>query len=123
MKTAKLVIGIISIVLFAVISFQSCVAGIGNALDENGESSGTAGVIVAVCMLTAGIIGIAARKSRAGSITAGCFYAFGGLVGITNYGSYSDLAIWAVVGFIFAAVFIIGSILSKPKDTTPPPQE
>ena len=115
MKTAKLIIGIISIVLFGVILFQSCAAGIGNALEENGESSGSAGAFVAVCMLIAGIVGIAARKSKAGGFVAGGFYAIGGLIGIFNYGSYADLAIWSVISFLFAGVFIIGSIFTKRK--------
>ena len=36
MKTAKLVIGIISMVLFVLVAFQSCAAGLGNALADNG---------------------------------------------------------------------------------------
>ena len=46
MKTWKLVSGIISIVLFAFVMFQSCAAGISNSLAENGESGGSAGLIV-----------------------------------------------------------------------------
>ena len=37
MKTWKLVSGILSIILFVIVSFQSCAAGIGNTLSENGE--------------------------------------------------------------------------------------
>ena len=48
MKTWKLVLGILSIVLFVVVSFQSCAAGLGNALSENGESSGSGGIFVAM---------------------------------------------------------------------------
>ena len=123
MKITKLIIGIISMVLFLVVVFQSCVAGLGNALEENGESSGGAGVFLAVCMLIAGIVGVATRSSKAGGIVAGCFYAVGGIVGIANYGSYADLAIWAVVCFIFAAVFILGSILRKKKPKTEEPEK
>ena len=115
MKTTKLVIGIISIVLFMVIAFQSCAAGIGNALSENGESSGSAGFFVALCMLIAGIVGICTRKGIGGGYVCGAFYAIGGLIGITNYGSYSDLMIWSILSFIFACVFIIGSIFTKKK--------
>ena len=116
MKTAKLVIGIISIVLFGFIIFQSCAAGIGNALEGNGETSGSSGVFVALCMLVAGIVGIATRKGIAGVFVSGVFYAIGGLVGIANYGSYSDLMIWSILSFIFAIVFIVGSIMTKGKN-------
>ena len=42
MKNGKLVIGIISIVLFVLVGMQSCAAGLSNALSSNGEVSGTA---------------------------------------------------------------------------------
>ncbi len=113
MKTTRLVIGIISIVLFLLVSMQSCAAGIGNALADNGEVSGSAGFILALCMLIAGIVGICCRKQKAGTIVAGCFYAFGGLIGIANVGSYADLQIWSVLSFIFAIVFIITGIVQK----------
>lgn len=113
MKTARLVIGIISMVLFLFISFQSCAAGVGNALAENDEVSGTAGFMLAFFMLVAGIIAVTARKSKAGSIVAGVFYALAGLIGIVNAGSFSDLHIWAVLCFIFAVVFILTGVLQK----------
>ena len=116
MKTAKVIIGIISIFLFFIIAFQSCAAGLGNALEGNGESSGSSGFALAIFMLIAGIIGIATRKSVGGGIVTGCFYAIGGFIGISNYGSYSDLMIWSILSFIFAFVFVVGSIFSKKKD-------
>ena len=116
MKNTKLVIGIISMVLFVLVTFQSCAAGVGNALADNGEVSGTSGIFLAFCMLIAGIIGVATRKSKGGGIVAGAFYLFGGLLGIVNYGSFSDLAIWSVICFIFGAVFILGSLMMKKTD-------
>lgn len=38
MKVAKLVSGIISIVLCPLVLFQSCAAGVGNAMAENGQA-------------------------------------------------------------------------------------
>lgn len=113
MKTAKLIIGIISMVLFVVIAFQSCAAGIGNTLAENGEVSGSAGFMLALCMMIAGIVGVAGRKSKGATITAGCFYALGGLIGIANVGSFADLLIWSVLSFVFAAVYIISGVMMK----------
>ncbi len=115
MKASRLVIGIISCVLFVIISFQSCAAGVGNALEENGEVSGSAGFILAVCMLVAGIVGICCRRLKTGTIVAGVFYALGGLTGITNFGSYADLQIWSVLSFIFSVVFIATGIMQKQK--------
>lgn len=89
-----------------------------NALADNGEVSGTSGMLLAFCMLIAGIVGVATRKSKGGGIVAGVFYLLGGLLGIVNYGSFSDLAIWSVLCFIFGAVFILGSLKMKKADKT-----
>lgn len=113
MKTSRLVIGILSIVLFLIISLQSCAVGLSNTLESNGETSGSSGFVLALCLLVAGIVGVATRKSKIGSIVAGCFYAFGGIIGIINVGSYKDLQIWSILSFIFAATFIITGILQK----------
>ncbi|MCY1715229.1 hypothetical protein [Caproiciproducens galactitolivorans] len=107
MKTAKLVIGIVSIVLSVFVLFQSCAAGIGNAIANNGETSGSSGLFVAICLLIAGIVGIAARTAKGGAIASGIVYALGGLIGASNVGTYKDLAIWSVLSFIFAVVFIL----------------
>lgn len=115
MKTTRMVVGIISMVLFIIISLQSCVAGVGNTLADNGEVSGTAGIILAFCMLIAGIIAVAARKTKGGTITALCFYVAGGLIGIANVGTYSDLKVWSILSFIFAAILLVTLFLKNKK--------
>ena len=110
MKTAKLIIGIISIVLFIIIMFQSCATGVVNVLESNDDLSGSAGMLLAFAMLIAGIIGVVARKSRGGSITAGVFYVVAALIGFANLGTFGDLVIWSVVSLAFGIVFIIGSL-------------
>jgi Ni,Fe-hydrogenase I cytochrome b subunit len=116
MKTTKLIIGIISIVLSAFIIFQSFAAGIGNAIAGSGETSGSSGLFLAVCMLIAGIVGIATRTGLAGGFVAAGFYLLGGLIGIVNYGSFSDLLIWSILCFILAAVYLISGILIRNKE-------
>ena len=113
MKTAKLVIGILSMVLFLVIVLQSCIVGVGNVLVENDEISGSAGVFLAICMLVAGIVGVATRKHFAGGIVAGSFYLVGALIGACNYGTYSALLIWSILSACFGVTFILGTILAK----------
>lgn len=118
MKTTKLVIGILSIVLFVIVSLQSCAAGIGNTLAENGEASGSAGFLLAVCLLIAGIVGIVTRnKKKGGAITAGVFYLIGAIIGAANVGSYADLGIWSGLSVIFGIVFILGTLLTKKKES------
>lgn len=114
MKVVKLVTGILSIVLFVFVTFQSCAAGLGNAMADNGEVSGSAGIIVAICLLTAGIVSIATRnKGNGGSIACLIIYAIGGLLGMTMAGSYSDLKIWGGYALICAVIHLVSVIKNK----------
>ena len=103
LSTFRLVAGIITIVLSVLVTFQSCAAGLSNALEENGESGGSAGVLLAVCFLVAGIVGIVTRKSTGagGAFTSAGFYIVGGLIGLICAGSYADLVIWGVISVAF----------------------
>ena len=103
----KKVIGIISIVLFVFITFQSCAAGLGNIIEGGEEVSGSAGVMLAICMLVAGIVILTSKLKKGLVITSIVFYTIGGLIGITNVGSYGDLKIWSILSFIFAALLIL----------------
>ena len=115
LSTFRLIAGIITIVLSVLVTFQSCAAGISNVLEENGESGGSAGVLLAVCFLVAGIVGIVTRKSTGagGAFTSGGFYIVGGLIGFASAGSYSDLIIWSVISVAFGILFVIAGILTK----------
>lgn len=64
MKTWKLVSGILSIILFVVVSFQSCAVGIGNTLGETGEVGGSGGIVLSILMLAGGIVSIATRNTK-----------------------------------------------------------
>lgn len=117
MKTWKLVSGILSICLFAVVSFQSCAAGLANTISENGEVGGSAGMIVAIMLLAGGIVSIATRKgSKGGNIAVIVLYGIGALMGFALAGSYADLNIWA--GWCLVCVILAIVALVKGKNTT-----
>lgn len=109
-QIAKLVIGIISIVLCFFIIFQSCAVGVLNTLEANDSISGSLGVILAFCWLVAGILGIAGRKSKPTSWVACGFYAFAGLIAMVDIGEFSDLMFYVILSFIFAIVFGLSTI-------------
>lgn len=111
--TMRLIIGIISIVLCLIILIQSCAAGIGNAISDNGEAGGTGGLILSIFMLVAGIIAIAARKSKGGTITSIIFYDTGAIIAFASAGSYKDLIIWGVVSVIFSVLLIISLFMKE----------
>lgn len=118
MKTTKLILGIISIVLFVIILIQSMAAGLVNAFSDSAEdTSGAMGLFFAFIFLIAGILAIVLRKSRGGSITAGVFYLVAALIGLVSRGVFKDLIIWGVIALIFGIIIIIGSIKKqKPID-------
>lgn len=120
MKVWKLVSGILSIILFVIVTFQSCAAGLSNALEANGEVSGTAGVMVAVLMLAGGIVSIASRKAKGkgGNIALIVLFGLAALVGFANYGSYSDLAVWSGWCLINAVLAVVAILTGKKSNAT-----
>lgn len=114
MKNWKLVSGILSIVLCLFVLFQSCAAGLSNALQENGEVGGSAGVIVAIMLLAGGIVSIVTRNGgKGGNIALIVLYGIGALFGFTLAGSYGDLVIWAAWCLICAALAAVSLAKSK----------
>ena len=115
MKTLKLILGILSIVLAAMVLFQSCAAGVANTLSDNGESGGTGGFALALGMIAGGIIMIATRASgkKGGSIAALILYALAALIGFVSAGSYADLNIWAGLCAVLAVINFIAMLLIK----------
>jgi 4-hydroxybenzoate polyprenyltransferase len=94
------------------VSFQSCAVGLGNTLTENGEVSGTAGIIVAVMLLAGGIVSIVTRGGgKGGNIAVIVLYGIGALMGYTLAGSYADLTIWAT----WCLVCVILAVVSLAK--------
>lgn len=121
MKLWKLVAGILSCILFLVVMFQSCAAGLANSLSENGEVSGTGGILLSVLMLAGGIVSIVVRNStkNGGNIALIVLFGLAALIGFASYGSFSDLAIWAGWCLINAVLALLCIILKK-KDKVEP---
>ncbi len=116
MKTWKLVSGILSIVLSVFVIFQSMLVGLGNTIQENGEVSGSAGLLVAILLLAGGIVSIATRKGgKGGAIALIIIFGLGALLGFSSAGSYGDLVVWA--GWcVICAVMAVISLFRKAKE-------
>lgn len=112
MKIWKLVSGILSIVLFLVVVIQSCAAGFVNAVEDNGQSSGSGGIMVAIMMLSGGIVSIATRKSegKGGNIALIILFGLGALIGFSLAGNFADLNIWAGWCLINAILAVVAMI-------------
>lgn len=116
MKTWKLVSGILCMILFVFVTFQSCAAGAANALQNNQEVSGGAGMILAVFMLAGGIVSVVSRHStsRGSDIALIILFTIAAVTGFSLAGSFKDLNIWAgwcLINALTAAV----SLLKKGK--------
>ena len=118
MKTTKLVIGILSIVFSLFFIFQSFMDELGNILLRDDEVSGIIGFIVALLMLTAGIIVIVTRnqEKETGTAIAAIIYLFAFLVCVLNYGNYTDLrflSIFCNIFWIILAASIMPNMILK----------
>ena len=93
----KIVSGILSIILCFFVIFQSFAAGLFNILSGNGQSSGTAGLIVAALLLVGGIVSIVTRDaiSSIGNIVIMILFGGAAAVGYILAGAFSDLIIWS----------------------------
>jgi ABC-type multidrug transport system permease subunit len=120
-ETPRLVIGVITIVLFFLFQFQSCVASAGEFFqsifaDEAG-TSGITGYIMSFFFLIAGIVTIVCRKNKGGAIAAGIIYVICGLGTMKEDFSYfTDLAFYCFLSFAFGGIMIIGGALQKNKN-------
>ena len=112
MKTWKLVSGVLSIILFFIVALQSCAAGMVNAMEANGGSSGSAGILVGILMLAGGIVSIASRNviGNGGNIAILILFGLAALIGLAGHGNYSDLVIWSFWCLLNAILAVIAMV-------------
>ncbi len=111
MKTARLIIGIITIV----VSIVALMYAIGAAqLDIDGEVSG---LFIGIVTLAAGVICIAARHNKRGGYVSGglCFLA--AIIGFFEADSNTELLFFSIYNLLICGVLIIGSLYSQDEKT------
>jgi len=115
MKTTKLVIGIISCVLFIIIMFQSCAASLVESMGSSDSTSGAAGLIAAIFLVAGGITSIASHRNAGGkgTIVAAILYFIAALTALTDNGVFEDLAVWGSVCVAFGIAHVIFYIVDK----------
>lgn len=109
MKTWKLVSGILSIIIFVIVSFQSCAAGVVNSVEGNGGNSGSVGFICGALILSGGIVSIVSHKSvkKGGNIAIIILFGLCAIMGFTGYDNYKDLVVWSIWAAVNAVLAII----------------
>lgn len=116
MKIWKLVLGILSMIMFIVVTFQSCAVGLSNAIDNNTKDlSASAGIALAVLMLTGGIVSVVTRKSKknGGNIALIILFGLATMIGLTNLGKFEDLIVWSIWCLFNVVIAIISLIINK----------
>ncbi len=110
----KLVSGILSMIIFAFMMFQSCAVGAVNSINKSDDTSGSAGLIVAILILVAGITSLAGRKSRGANIAIVIIALLGAVFGYSG-GTYTDLPYWTTWLVIMGVLALLAFIFYKPK--------
>ena len=84
-STTKLVLGIVSIVLFIFSMLQSCaVTSLGALVSEETVASGLIGILLSFSLLIAGIVGISTREKPIGSLIAAVIWIIGSFIGFAG---------------------------------------
>ncbi len=116
MKVWKLVSGIFSIIFTLVILLHSFLAGVVNTVLNtafgSSETSGTAGIVIAVLLLIAGITSIAVRKRETKKAYTALIVLFelAAMIGFVGSGNYSGLVIWGAWSFVCFVVAVFGMV-------------
>ena len=64
MRTWKWIAGMLSILFSFLVMLQSALSGVFNLITQNGEMSGTAGLLVAILMMAGGIMSFLSRNEN-----------------------------------------------------------
>ena len=103
----KKLIGITTLAISLMIAFQSYVFSLKNSIEGRGEFGGIAGLILSAMMLIAGLIILLSKSSNSLTLMAVTLFMIGGLIAITNVGSYSFLLLWSLLSFLFGFFTLI----------------
>lgn len=111
MKTFKLVTGILSIVIAAVVSVQGFAAGVADALGGTTTGAGGAGLIVAVMLIAAGIVSITTRNAvkNGGNVALIIIAGIAAVVSFACHGTFKDLEIWGCWCLVIAVAAAVSA--------------
>ena len=106
---ARMTFGIILIVLSFIVGFQSCAAGMVNALDSGGGNDGMIGFFTWIVMIVCGIVSITTRRTRSPKtplIIGIILLVYGYLIGFMYNGIFKDLQVWGWLLMVGSLIYI-----------------
>lgn len=102
MKDIRLIIGIVTIMLFVFVVFQSFGA---YATVKSSNGIGNIGIMISFMALIAALICINTRDAYSGAFISAVFYALAGFLGLFNFTNHK-------IVFVYGFMFIMFSIFS-----------
>ena len=116
-KRIKSIAGVLSVVVFIFIFFQSCTAEINKTYENdflNAVSS--PGTVLAFLILIGGMIGTIGKNSYICGFLGGAIYLGGAIFGLIKQSEVGENGLlWAGVALLFAIVFVIDAYLDMKK--------
>lgn len=104
-RLARTIIGILSLVAFIFVMFQSCAANVVNAMEANtADASAGGGTLLAFVLLIAGITTALGRDNAKATLVAAIMYGVGAIIGFASLGTYGDLVFWSIIAVLFGAL-------------------
>lgn len=104
-RLARTIIGILSLVAFIFVMFQSCAANVVNAMEANtADTSAGGGTLLAFILLIAGITTALGRDNAKATLVAAIMYGVGAIIGFASLGTYGDLVFWSIIAVLFGAL-------------------
>lgn len=104
-RLARTIVGILSLVAFIFVMFQSCAANVVNAMEANtADTSAGGGTLLAFILLIAGITTALGRDNAKATLVAAIMYGVGAIIGFASLGTYSDLVFWSIIAVLFGAL-------------------
>ena len=91
MKDIRLIIGIVTIMLFIFVAFQSCGA---YATVKSSNGIGNIGIIISFVALIAALICINTRDAYSGAFISAIFYALAGFLGLFNFTNHKIVFVY-----------------------------
>jgi len=117
----RVLVGVISLVIYFPMVFYSCTQGIANTFSDRGDGGFVIFQIVSVLFLVAGIVSLACKKSKGGTIAAGVIFMISGLYTLNSiHGREDEFPVyfaWMCITLIFGVVMLISGAVQSGNKT------
>ena len=89
MKSARIFIAILTIILAPLSLLQSCAVSVGNAITDTQTDAPSVGALLSFIFMFAGIVGLSTKKYRTGNIITGAMFF---VTAMSVYGAHDQIA-------------------------------